>query len=233
MKTDFTRTGKRSMMGSVRDGLMSIKRFVAEQTSYAARNDELNAFLGKVQMSRPDATTRVNTAQSSSDEARRSRACQRFANVVEVDHGDECSTKPVVLEIDSHSGTLRIEYVSDYLQRCVAISSVLSVETALLDMAFVFLSSFHLFSCFLTRFFLLFRRVHLAIDTEPFPLLFKFCSVSTALVFTQTLRPLLANCADIKWDEPITPRIWVGTWNTRLLLLIVPCAHNPFHTCVP
>ena len=137
LKTDYTRTGKRSVVGSVRDGLMSIKRFVAEQTSYAARNDELNAFLGKVQMSRPDAATRVNTAQSSSDEARRSRACQRFANVVEVDHGDKSVTKPVVLEIDSHSGTLRIEYVSDYLQRCVAISSVLSVETSLLDMAFV------------------------------------------------------------------------------------------------
>lgn len=137
LKTDYTRTGKRSVVGSVRDGLMSIKRFVAEQTSYAARNDELSAFLGKVQMSRPDAATRVNTAQSSSEEARRSRACQRFANVVEVDHGDKSVTKPVVLEIDSHSGTLRIEYVSDYLQRCVAISSVLSVETSLLDMAFV------------------------------------------------------------------------------------------------
>lgn len=167
LKTDYTRTGKRSVVGSVRDGLMSIKRFVAEQTSYAARNDELNAFLGKVQMSRPDAATRVNTAQSSSDEARRSRACQRFANVVEVDHGDKSVTKPVVLEIDSHSGTLRIEYVSDYLQRCVAISSVLSVETSLLDMAFV-------------------STTHSSSPTSVHPLLFSLASFPDACTLLST-----------------------------------------------
>jgi hypothetical protein len=57
LKTDFTRTGKRTKWGLIRDGVNSVVRYVLNNFYDGTRQDSLDLFLGNYQVDENEATT--------------------------------------------------------------------------------------------------------------------------------------------------------------------------------
>eukprot|EP00727_Mastigamoeba_balamuthi_P010489 m51a1_g6062 hypothetical protein (1206) ;mRNA; f:250052-256026 len=191
MKTDFTRTGKRSVKGNIKDGVNAIRRIVNHQLSGTSKQEAIDVFLCNVHVDRSVHVTRAG------DGVEQEGSTFLFSGVQKVERWSK-DLRDVLLRVTSEPGrAVLTEYEpAQFFRRDVALASVTAVECHPSD---------H-------------RVVQVFSERDPFPARYVFTSPLKRQHFVNVLLLLRAQELQLAGREEVVPahvslRTFLGSWD--------------------